>query len=216
MICIRVQAPRLDKLERSDPPDYNPRSSSSPSRSRAAGLGVEEMAEVVSNLPQPSSYADMGHFSAPPWVLQSWSSSPSQYLDEEFLGAAIGQKRSRTEGEFAGGSSSYTPGSSVTTYSGPSVKVSRDLSGSRSVDTVTTSRAAAGGDADDSYAPLGEIVKKAMERSSPRAFSSSPSYSAHEYSSDSGKHSDISKHFSPPPSEGTIHNSRTVHFLPVM
>lgn len=210
MICVGVQPARIDKLEPTDPPDYNKPRSSSPSRSH--GLGPRQMAEVstmVSNLPQPlGAYPDVyGSYSTHQFS-QPWQSrSALQPYDEEFLGSAIGQKRYRAEDEFASGSfsSRYQLGSGgaggeSSTYAGPSVKVSRDMS-SRSVDAAAASR----GGYDVSWAPLGEIVKKAMERSSPRAatYSSSPSYTQ-EYSSDSGKHSDVSKQmFSPPPHEGS-------------
>jgi len=217
MICVGVQPARIDKLEPTDPPDFKPHgSSSSPSRSRALlGVQMAAVTTMVSNLPQPA-YPPVVYpayqFSSQhlqPWQQQSGQQAGQQSkastarlaYEEEFLGAAIGQKRFRSAqvDEFA-----YYPGATSSAYCGPgpSVKVSRDMSG-RSVD-VATSRAQV--DTDVSWAPLGEIVKKAMERSSPRAapaaYSSSPSYTE-AYSSDSGKHSDVSKHFSPPPLEGT-------------
>lgn len=198
MICLLSQPARIDKLEPTDPPDYKPRTTS-PLTSR--GLAAHQMAEVssmVSNLPQPmtmGAYPDVYGAYTTHQFANPWRSMLPVPHEEEFLGAAIGQKRHRIEesSEF-----SYLTGTASSTYySSPSAKISRDM-GSRSVEVTR----------DVSWAPLGagldEIVKKATERSpAGGSYQSSPSFTQ-EYSSDSGKHSDFSKHFSPPRNEGTI------------
>lgn len=153
---------------------------------------------MVSNLPQPmtmGAYPDFhGSYTAHQFA-HPWRSMLPVAYEEEFLGAAIGQKRHRVDesSEFP----YLTGGASSTHSSSHSAKISRDM-GSRTVEVTR----------DVSWAPLGagldEIVKKATERSpAGGCYQSSPSYTQ-EYSSDSGKHSDVTKHFSPPRNEGRI------------
>lgn len=137
---------------------------------------------MVSSLPQPmmamGAYPDAHGAYAAHQLAHSWRAGLPLAYEEEFLGAAIGQKRHRVEespSEFA-----YLPGASSTYSTSPSAKAS-----------PTPSWAPTG-------AGLDEIVKKATERS----YQSSPSYTQQTHSSDSGKHSDVSKHYSPPRNEG--------------
>jgi hypothetical protein len=190
MICLLSQPARIDKLEPTDPPDYRARTTSA---AATRGLAAQQMAEVssmVSSLPMGG--GAMGD------VYYPWRSALAAPYEEEFLGAAIGQKRHRVEettGEF---SYALAAGASSTYSSSPTARASRDsLGSSRTVDV--------------SWAPLDEIVKKATERS----YQSSPSYTQETYSSDSGKHSDVSKHFSPPRNEGNVRSSAHPSCIPI-
>lgn len=193
MICLLSQSSGFDKLEGPrDPPDYRPPTNNP---ARRLNLDTSQMAEVVM-APNPPQYnlpgANSDLYGVYSHNLQPLSSSYGRLIspDDGFLGAAIGQKRFRPGDEF----SYHGVGAEASTaYSTQRAKILRPLDTTSA--EVSKSR-------EVTCAPLDEVVKKAIERS-PAGHTNSPSYTQ-EFSSELGKHSDVSTHLPPSQNEGAI------------
>ena len=193
MICVQRQPGRMDRLEPSDPPDYTLPFGAAHRMAEVTSAAVSTFPGLATTgLELPDGFFPSEHQYLSPWR-NRLANNPTSFDDG--LGAAIaGHKRLRPEGEFLGATSSSTwPNVAMMSVEMPSA----------------ASTASVANEAPISWpAPLGEIVMKATERSSPGAagYGSSPSYTR-SCSSDSGIiHSDLccKPYFSPPRNQGTI------------
>ncbi|KAG0581063.1 hypothetical protein KC19_4G221800 [Ceratodon purpureus] len=168
MICVQRQPERMDRLGPNDPPDYTLPSTTHRMSEVTTSMVSAFPGLATTGLELPDGFFPSDHQYSNPWRMNLLNSS---ILDDGLGAAIVGHKRLRPEDEF----SSYDGGASSSSTWPNSAMRSVEMPSGASQSPISWP------------APLGEIVMKATERSSPGAagYNSSPSYTR-SCNSDSG------------------------------